>query len=219
MEESENQIQNNIGFPQNGDNLSSLGGKKKEGGKWLPIALFLLGLVILGGAIFYVGKDRLVKQVPSPSPESKDIVFFGESEETETPSPSPAISEIDKEDVEIEIQNGTGITGEAGFLKNLFEKEGYKNIKTGNASSYDYIATEVTFSSSLPDSIVEEITKVLKDTYQNVKDKTSTSLKGNKVLIITGLRKGVTPRPSPSPSPSASPSVSPSASPSASPSL
>jgi hypothetical protein len=102
-------------------------------------------------------------------------------------------------------------------LQGELEDLGYSNIEVGNASSQDYEETRVTFSSSLDDAIVDEITELLEDTYQDVSVDTSSSQDVD-VSIITGLRIGqtarpeetATPEPTTSPTPTSSPTASPS---------
>ena len=117
-----------------------------------------------------------------------------------------------KEKVSIEVLNGTGIAGEAGFLQGKLKTLGYSKIEAGNASNQDNEATSVVFSDKLPDSIVEEITKLLEDTYKTVKTRTSSSGSVD-VSITTGMRKGATPKPSitatPTPTPKATSTASP----------
>ncbi|PIP57543.1 hypothetical protein COX03_02520, partial [Candidatus Woesebacteria bacterium CG22_combo_CG10-13_8_21_14_all_39_10] len=123
-----------------------------------------------------------------------------------------------KTKVVISIENGTGIVGEAAYLRDILKSAGYSVFKVGNSATSDNINTTVTFSSSLEESVKTEITTKLNNVYKEVTVANSSTQKDD-VLIITGLRKGATAKPSatPSPSPSASPTGSPTASPSASP--
>mgnify|MGYP001581106125 FL=1 len=170
------------------------------------IILFLLGV---GGFLIFRGGNK--ESLPSPTPGSEV-----QGEQTElTPSPTP--KEIDKSKIEILVQNGTGISGEAGLLATQLKSLGYTNVKTGNAETQDASITTVTFKNSLEEEVVNEITKKLESMYKEVKSKKSSSIDQG-VLIITGLRKGVTAKPSASPTPKASSSPKPSASPTGSPS-
>ncbi|KKU09272.1 MAG: hypothetical protein UX13_C0045G0001, partial [Candidatus Woesebacteria bacterium GW2011_GWB1_45_5] len=115
--------------------------------------------------------------------------------EAPTPSSTATAKPADKSKVTIEVQNGTGITGEAAYLQTQLKNLGYTNVTAGNASSQDATATTVTFAKSLASNIVEELTQKLKALYQNVTVKTATTATKD-VIVVTGLRKGATVKPS-----------------------
>ena len=125
-----------------------------------------------------------------------------------SPSASSTAKPADKSKVKIQIQNGTGITGEAAFLQTQLKTLGYTTVTVGNASSQDQTVTTVTFAKSLSSDSVDELTKKLKELYKEVEVKT-VATSTNDVVIITGLRKGATVKPSATPTlkTSASPTV------------
>lgn len=178
--------------------------RKKSGiGKFLIIFLGLAILGVIGFLVFKGIGGGSASPTSTPSVES----ISGTSEVTETPSPEP----VDKTTVSIKIENGTGIAGEAGYLQGVLANLGYTKIEVGNADSSDNTETQVTFSADLSQAVIDEITKKLESVYETVKTKTSSSQTTSDVLIITGLKKGATPKPateatatpesSPSPSP------------------
>jgi len=149
----------------------------------------------------------------TPTPSSQEDLFTPPAvEESQTATPSP----VAKAEVTIQIQNGTGITGEASYLQGILKSLGYSDIKTGNAATQDATTTSITFKSSLSQAVVDEITTKLKTLYDKVETKTSSSTTYD-VVIVTGLRKGATAKPSatatstststPTSSPSATPSL------------
>jgi hypothetical protein len=162
-------------------------GEQKKGG---PAKTFLtLGILLLVGILGYLIFRSTSSQTPEATPQASET--FAPVEETEPAStPAPA----DKSKVKIEIQNGTGITGEAAYLQTQLKNLGYSTISVGNASSQNNTITTVTFSKSLSSTIVDEITKKLKEIYKEVETKTS-STSSIDVLIVTGLRKGATAKP------------------------
>ncbi len=182
--------------------------KNKSGMKWLLIVILLL--LIAGVAGFFLTQSQTSEEETSPTPFVEETT--PQPEPTEEPKP------VDKKDISIEVQNGTGVAGEAGFLQKELQKLGYKEIKVGNAETQDATTTTATFSSDTGDSVKEEITTMLKSIYKSVEVKTSSSLKNSDILIVTGSRKGVTasstPKASTSPKPTASATPKPSASPS-----
>ncbi len=168
---------------------SPMSGTVKKGpNKWLWI---FLGLLVLGGVgVFFFTKNRATP-TPTATPSFGVIPV---DEETETPSPSPVAEPVDKAKIAIEIQNGTGITGEAGFLQTKLKALGYSDIKVGNADNTSYTDTMVTFKKDTQQAVQDELKKELETIYKKVVIKTSTSQTVN-VLIITGLRSGSTAKP------------------------
>lgn len=182
---------------------------KKKGGVGKFIIIFL-GLAILGVIGFLVFKGvggGEATPTETPSVES----MSGSSDQTsmtETPSPEP----VDKSSVSIKVENGTGIAGEAGYLQGVLANLGYTKIEAGNADTQDNSSTQVTFSADLSQSVIDEITNKLESLYEKVETKTSSTQTSSDVIIVTGLRKGATPKPaadttteSPSPTPTSTP--------------
>ncbi len=184
--------------------------QKSKGGVKTFLGIFILIIFVIGG--FLIFKDSGQKSAePTATSEAGGV-----SVDTSSPSPTPV--PVDKTKVVISIENGTGIVGEAAYLRDILKSAGYSVFKVGNAATTDNVTTTVTFSNSLAESIKTEITTKLNSVYKEVSVANSSTQKDD-VLIVTGLRKGSTAKPSatPSPSSSASPTASPTASPSATP--
>lgn len=181
--------------------------QKKKGGIGKFLIIFL-GLAILGVIGFLVFKGvGGGEATPTETPSVESI--SGSSSETtdlETPTPEP----VDKESVSIKVENGTGIAGEAGFLQDILTDLGYTKIEVGNADSQDNTATQITFSADLAQSVIDEITDKLSSVYETVKTNTSSSQTSSDVIIVTGLRKGATPKPAATNAPASTTSPSPS---------
>ncbi|MFC1625035.1 LytR C-terminal domain-containing protein [Patescibacteria group bacterium] len=170
-----------VGFP-----LSSQKPKKKNN----TLVFVILGIVILvGGIIFFISKGKKESgDLVSPTPTFQGI-------ETFTPSPTETPEAVDKEEVSIEVLNGTGISGEAGYLQGELEDLGYSDIEVGNADEQDQEITVVTFSNTLDEGNKNEIKDKLEELYEDVTIKTSTTGSFD-VSIVTGLKKGQSPKPS-----------------------
>lgn len=69
---------------------------------------------------------------------------------TETASPSAAPS-VKREDLKIQVLNGTGKAGVAATAQEYLEGLGYKNVEIGNASSSDFTETEISIKDSKKD--------------------------------------------------------------------
>ncbi|MDO8340489.1 MAG: LytR C-terminal domain-containing protein, partial [Candidatus Woesebacteria bacterium] len=130
------------------------------------------------------------------------------NEETPTPLPTNTPAPVKKSEISIEIQNGTGITGEAAYLQEKLKVLGYSDIKVGNASSTDNTETTVTFSKTTPQTVQDEIKKELEKIYKTVNVKTS-STQTVDILIVTGLRGTQTSKPSTTATPKASGTATP----------
>lgn len=187
--------QSNVSFPTVGQP------RKSGGGKTLLVVGILILVAILGFVIYKSAANNdetLIEPTPFDNLTSDTTSVSATPTPVATATPKPA----DKSKVVIEIQNGTGITGDGAYLQTQLSALGYTNIKVGNASS-TVTATEVTFSKTLSATVVDELTTKLKALYTTVTVKpalTSTT----DVLIVTGLKKGATPKPSVAPTASAS---------------
>lgn len=172
--------------------------QKSGGGKLIFVILGILILIGLGVFLFARGGSE---ENISISPTPTDFI-----EETPTPeesvTPTPTTTSIDKTEITIEIKNGTGIAGEAAFLQTKLKALGYSDMSAGNADSQDETTTTVTYSKTTPSTVVDEITKELEAIYTEVTAKTSSTQK-SEVVIVTGLRKGATPKPSATATPTA----------------
>ncbi len=213
MEESQNpqetQTQPAVETPQENVSFAPIPVKQKsKGGVKTFLGIFILVIFVVGG--FLIFKDSGQKSAePTATPE-----VGGVSVDTSSPSPTP--EPFDKTKAVISIENGTGIAGEAAYIRDILKVAGYSVFKVGNAATTDNVTTTVTFSSSLAESIKTEITTKLNNVYKEVTAASSSTQKDD-VLIVTGLKKGSTAKPSATPKPSVSPSASPSATPSATP--
>lgn len=209
MEENQSGTSQTVQTPSSDVSFPGAPAPKKSGGaKTLLIlgALVLIG--ILGFAIF-----KSATKKASTSAEATPISgLSGEGTvSVSTPAPSPTPSSSDRSGVSIEIQNGTGIAGEAAYLQTQLGGLGYSNIKVGNADQRVTV-TEVTFANSVSQAVVDEIVQKLKSIYENVSSTTSSSAESG-VVIVTGLRKGATALPSPTETPTASPEATPTTNP------
>lgn len=194
---------NSVSFPTVGDQ------KKSGGAKTILIVGILILVAILGFVIYKSASkksdDTSLEATPMEgltTPSSEQTV------QSVTPAPSPAAS-IDKTKIKVQVQNGTGITGEAAYLQTQLKGLGYTDVKVGNSES-TVTTTTVSFSSKLDTSVVSEITQKLNSIYQTVTTSTSSSSTYD-VVVVIGLRKGATAKPSVAPSSSPSASVTPKA--------
>ena len=155
--------------------------KKKKFNKLLAIVVIILIIVGVAALIYF-------KAGQGESEETTEELTPTVTEERPTSTPVPTIF-VDKSEVSIQVLNGTGISGQAGYLQDKLEGLGYDSIEVGNADDDDYSETKVTFDENLPDEIKDEITDELKGIYQDV-DFDTEDLDDFDIEIIAGLRKG-----------------------------
>ena len=185
MEEGNDNPQPQTDFSPQRTKVSFPGGKNERKSKKGLIFIILVVLALLGIAGWYLfSKNKTSDSISNITPSASI------TEATSTPTEEP----VDKSEIQIEILNGTSISGEASKLKTTLAELGYTNIEVGNASSSDYVTTEVTFKSSVPDEVQDEITDELESIYAEV-DVNKASIGEKDVQIIIGYRKGFTPAP------------------------
>src|SRR5258708_19598653 len=167
-----------VGFP--GASQMQPQGSSKN---WKWLLLLILFLVVIGAVTFFVFKSSKTSSgSESPSPTaSSDLSNIPTTEPTSTPNASPS----DKTQVKIQVLKGTGVGGEASFIANQLKSLGYTSVTTGNATTQNATDTLVTFSPTVGQDVVTEITAKLKDVYTNVTTNSST-VDGADIQITTG---------------------------------
>ncbi len=165
--------------------------KKKNVG--IKIVILITLLLVIGLIAWFLLKSDspFSSATVTPTPMAPIV-------EAPTEIPSPTAPPVSKEDLKVQVLNGTGVPGEAAFLQKEMEKLGFKTIETGNADTKDYTKTDVSFSSRVPESVRTEVTTKLQDLYSGI-NISDTSAAGADIKIITGTRKGQTAKVSPTP--------------------
>ncbi|OGM21626.1 hypothetical protein A2714_00690 [Candidatus Woesebacteria bacterium RIFCSPHIGHO2_01_FULL_38_9] len=152
----------------------------------LKIIIILIILAGLGFGAWYVFKGR------ASTEESSEVSPTPTTKLTPTPTEVP----IERENVKIQVLNGTGLSGAAGNLKKELEELGYSKLDVGNASPQNFKVTQVVFSDTVLESVKDEIQEKLEEIYQDVEAKEGDA--GNHdIQISTGYPKGYTPSPTP----------------------
>lgn len=146
------------------------------------IILFVIG-TIAGGFYYY---NQKVQQEPS------DAVDQSQEEPVQ---PTPTVSEEETEEVDLttfslSILNGSGIAGEASKVSGLLEENGFENIETGNADSYDYTTTQVSLKEGISNEVYKQILSSLEESYVVEKsDQFLDSESSFDIVIIIGTQK------------------------------
>lgn len=209
--ESQNQTaysqQPEVSFPQPREP------QKKGGNAKIVFAVIGVILILVAGGYLILGSSSGNNSSASPTPDG-GLATFPTPTVTQSPeaSPSPTASPaaVDKTKLKIEVLNGTGVPGEASFLKGKLEELDFKDIDAGNADSQNATETVATYSRELSPAVVDEITAMLEEVYETVRTRRSTQAGDYDVSITTGPRKKST---SSSPTATARATASPTATP------
>lgn len=142
--------------------------QKKRSWKKAVVLLFFLALLGFGG---YIGMNRLLgggtKQVekvqitPTPTVEQQPTDTPTSTPEesptpeaTKAPTPRPTTSPIDKatgldkRELTIAVQNGSGTAGLAGKIADFLKSFGYKISGTANADNFDHTNVSISVKSA-----------------------------------------------------------------------
>ena len=157
--------------------------KEKKGSKKGIKILVIVIVIFIAGAAYYLLTDPSIDKSAELTPTPINQV---------TPTPTIPVEEIIRDEISINVLNGTGISGAAGDLKDELETLGYSSIEVGNAQSKGYESTEVVFDTDVPAGVRDEITSALEKMYDTV-EVSSDSLTSVDVEITTGYPKGHTP--------------------------
>ena len=121
--------------------------KKGGGALWMIIGI-LIGLAAGGAAGYGVANWRESQQSSTAEVQEKT----GSTEETAAgktePTPTPGENEPERENLTLQVLNGSGVKGAAGKAMEYLENLGYKDVETGNADKSDYVETEIRVKAS-----------------------------------------------------------------------
>ena len=124
-------------------------------------------------------------------PEQRQSVLANQDQVVEQPAQQPTEQQPKKEvkrtDLKIRVENGNGVAGSAGKLKEYLEGFGYTVVSVGNADETDYEKTLVNLPNSLVD-YTDLLTNDLKTNYSVEIKGVDTVPNGYDILIIAGLK-------------------------------
>lgn len=147
------------------------------------IPLILIGMVV--GGILYAKRNTPtettpeVVTTPTPTPEGESIDETVEELETE-----PLVLSA----LKVQVQNGSGTTGEANRVVALLKEKGFVDVVTGNAANFDFTSTEVSVKSTAK-AAYKNVEEALSGTYSVVeKDELDSSSKFD-IVVVVGDKK------------------------------
>lgn len=139
------------------------------------VAILIFFIFIVSSLI--IGKHFLSKQK-----ESNQLTPTASKISTNTPTPIPIIN---FDSLKIKILNGSGIAGEAAKVTDLLSQNKFKIAKTGNASNFDYVKTQIETTNSISPQIVGLIIKSLETEYSSTVSATKLDDSNEYDIIIT----------------------------------
>ena len=145
---------------------------------WIIIPTALLVGALVGGLITYFSGISKLGTSVTPSP-----IATVEPTVVATPTAAPTTT-VKREDLKVQILNGSGVSGEAGKAKTLLLGLGYKNVDTGNASSSDFTQTEVAIKATASDAL-NMVIKDLSTKYSAVEASKPLATSSKYDLVIT----------------------------------
>ena len=116
----------------------------------------VLVLLVAGAGGYYFWQSRNAATTPKETAETTEI---------ETPTEAPTPEEVDKSEFSIEIQNGSGVEGEAGRAQTLLEDNDFTVDTTGNADNYDYEETVIQAGEDVSEAWLDELRNTLEEQY------------------------------------------------------
>lgn len=141
---------------------------------FIIIILFLIGIFLYkSGGINIQDKPSVSVATPSPVP-------------TAIPEPTKA---IDLTKYEIEIQNGSGISGEAGRQKANLESEGFTVSATANADNSDYTDTIIKAKKEVEKDFIDKLSSFLEIDFILGESETLPDDAVTPVVVILGTKK------------------------------
>jgi len=108
-----------------------------------------------------------VQEENSPLP-SEIVEEATSSEEIILPVYDASEDEIDKQNLKIQVLNGTGVAGIASTFKEVLLGNGFENIDVGNADVQSYTITLITYLDSVNDNLVNEINDLLEEEFLEI---------------------------------------------------
>ena len=153
------------------------------------LLIFIIPAILIGilvGGLFYLSKNKSISEPqPSTTPQSSETPMVdAETEQT-------VMAEEAKDKVSglsVQILNGSGTPGEAGKVSDMLAYEGFENIKTANAVSFDFTDTEVQTKESVSD-VYAVIERALQDKYSVVKSDALPDASDFDIVITVGQKK------------------------------
>lgn len=111
----------------------------------------LLGLLVFGGLILYESYgDRVAGSFMKPTPTP-----------SKAPPSTPTQVTLNPAEYQIQILNGSGVSGVAGNVETILSEAGFTDTTTGNAGEFGFTDTEVAMKADIPKALFGKIKSTL----------------------------------------------------------
>ena len=142
-----------------GDSSQAASVEKRFSGKRL---VFFLVAIAVSAGIFFAGLMFFNFQfdsmgIPNPLAQATPTPTVAP---TATLTPEP---EVDLSELQVQVLNGSGVSGAAADAAALLEEEGFENIEVGNAEDQDLEETEVQLQEGVSSEVYSIISSALSD--------------------------------------------------------
>lgn len=160
--------------------------------KEIPFKQYLMlgvGLLMLSGALLFAAYNFHFFPFSSQPQAERAVVAQPTKQPVILNTPTPVSSgeaTLKKEDVKIQVLNGSGVDGQAGKLKDQLGVLGFTNVEIGNVEGPTSNATIVIFSENVAQEFQDEILIELKKTFTSVDTQQLPEAEGFDVVITTG---------------------------------
>lgn len=145
---------------------------------WIVIPTTLLVGALAGGIITYFSGVSKIDTVGEPTPVA---TISPDVEETSTPEPEASLK---REDLKVQVLNGSGVAGAAGKVQSFLQDLGYVEVAVGNASSSDFTATEISIKKDKNDYL-DMLIDDLSDSYTVDEDTATLSATSTYDVVVT----------------------------------
>jgi hypothetical protein len=149
---------------------------------WLIIPVVILIVAFVGG--IYVYQTGIKVSQPEEEITTEEETAEPTSSPEASPSATPNLSAFT-----IDVQNGSGIAGEATKVKNLLEKAGFKVGTTGNADNYNYENTVIKAQETVNQDFLTALSGALEKTYQLDSNQALPATSSSEIVVIVGKTK------------------------------
>jgi len=149
-----------------------------------PLVMIIPGVLLLGalvgGIVFYQRGISPENAISTPTPNYAN---------TAASSSPTASATIDLTKYPINVMNGSGISGQAGAVKDLLVTAGFTISGTGNADSYDFTKTLIKAKVDVPAEFLTQLSEALSKSYILDINQSLATSSADEVEVIVGSTK------------------------------
>lgn len=157
---------------------SVLNDEPKKNYMWPILLIFVITILLLAGVFLYKYGINIKDKV--------NVVTLSPTPVVATPEPTKA---VDLTKYEIEIQNGSGVSGEASRQEDNLKEEGFVISSIGNADNSDYTDTIIKAKAEVEKGFLDKLKNVLENTFTVGETEVLPDDSSAPVVVILGTKK------------------------------